>query len=129
MNHPTGSRGIRRIIYFVLAGLFLLFGLIGVVLPGIPTTPFLLLMSYFLIRASPKLHALTLQVPIIGPAIRDWDQQRAVRSRTKLVAYAMVLVVLGLSLLSRQTTFSLKILITSLAITGMFVVWRLPHVR
>ena len=129
MNQQPGTtRGVRRLAYFALAGSFLLIGLIGVVLPGIPTTPFLLLMSFFLVRASPKVHELALRIPVIGQAIQDWDENHGVRSGTKLVACTMVLVALGISMISQQMSIPVKSVITVFGFVGLVVIWRLPTV-
>lgn len=103
--------------------------MLGVVLPGVPTTPFLLLMSYFLIRSSPWLHARALQLPVVGQAIRDWRENGGVRPHTKLVAYGMVLAVVGGSLAWSSAIVPIKGAIVLLALIGICVVWRLPTAR
>ena len=75
-RQPEQVRGIRRVVYITIAILFLGLGLVGVLLPGLPTTPFLLLMSYFLIRSSPWLHERVIQLPVVGGPIRDWRSGR-----------------------------------------------------
>src|SRR5688572_19661559 len=49
---PARVHGWRKVVYLLLAGLSLSLGLLGVLLPGLPTTPFVLLGSYFLVRSS-----------------------------------------------------------------------------
>ena len=119
-------RGVRRIVYLALAGLFFVVGLVGVVVPGLPTTPFLLLMSYFLIRASPKLHAASLKLPYVGKAIRDWEEHQAVKRSVKLLAYSMVGVVLLVTLTTSSFHAAGKIVIAALCAAGIYVVYRLP---
>ena len=126
---PSKVRGVRRAIYITLAVFFLAVGLVGVVLPGIPTTPFLLLMSYFLIRSSPWLHRRVVQLPIVGGPIRDWRQQRGVRRHIKIIAFAMVIAVVAASLTSTATNVPIKVVTASLASIGMFVIWRLPTIN
>lgn len=123
---PPQVRGLRRALYLSAAAVLLGIGLLGVLLPGLPTTPFLLLMSYFLLRSSPWLHARVLRLPVVGRAIHDWRERGGVRSRTKILAYGMVLGVVGMSLVSPSTQTCIKVAIVVLALIGVGVVWRLP---
>lgn len=119
-------RGIRRLIYWVLAGFFFALAVLGVALPGVPTTPFLLLMCYFLIRVSPALHDRALAWPIFGAPLRDWREQGGVRPHVKLLACAMVTLLVGSTLIFSGLHSGLKTIILVLAATGVTVVLRLP---
>ena len=92
-------RGITWGINVLLAASSFVLALVGVVLPGIPTVPFVLLTSYFLIRSSPKLSQRLLDSRIFGPTLRDWHEQRGIRRRTKVVALAVMFGVVMTSVL------------------------------
>ena len=129
-SRPPGQvRGIRRVVYVVLALLFLGLGLLGVVLPGLPTTPFLLLMSYFLVRSSPRLHDRVVAMPLVGRLLRDWQESRGIRLRVKLVATGMMAAVTSVSLFSQTLNTPAKTVIVLLVATGLAVIWRLPTTR
>jgi len=121
--------GIRRWLYWFMAGLFFTLAMIGVVLPGIPTTPFLLLMCYFLIRVSPSLHAKAMAWPIVGGPLRDWRDQGGVRRNVKLLAITMVIVLVGSTLVFSQLGIAIKLAILVAAIYGVSVVVRLPTAK
>ncbi|MBN8603263.1 MAG: YbaN family protein [Planctomycetes bacterium] len=123
------ARGIKRLLYWFLAGLFFLLALLGVALPGIPTTPFLLLMCYFLLRVSPALHARAMAWPLVGSPLRDWRDQRGVRRGVKRLAYAMVTVLVGATLIFSSLSVMFKFIIVSAAVYGIAVVARLPLAR
>ena len=82
--------GLRRPIYLLLAFFFLVLGVLGVLLPGIPATPFLLLMSYFLVRVSPKLHARVMRWPVVGPPLKDCMSSGAFRRSSTEPALAVL---------------------------------------
>ncbi|MDA7980265.1 MAG: YbaN family protein [Pirellulales bacterium] len=121
-------QGIRRAVYVGLALAFLAIGLVGAVLPGLPTTPFLLLTSYFLVRSSPALHARVMRIPVVGRFVNDWREKRGVRPRVKLLAVVTVLAVVGCSLALSVLPAFLKFVITGLAAVGLTVIWRLPTI-
>ena len=73
--------GARRILYVVLAAVFFVLAIIGVVLPGLPTTPFLLLTSYFLSRSWPRMHQRLMDNKVFGPILRRF--QRTLSSPTR----------------------------------------------
>lgn len=72
-----------RWLWLGLAYLFLVLGIIGVVLPGLPTTPFVLLAAYCAARGSKRLHAWLLSHRVFGPMIRDWERSGAVSRKAK----------------------------------------------
>jgi uncharacterized membrane protein YbaN (DUF454 family) len=65
-------------------------GLVGIVLPLVPTTPFLLLAAYCFARSSPVLHNWLLTHPTLGKPIDDWQRHRAISRRTKVTAIAVM---------------------------------------
>lgn len=65
-------------------------GIAGIVLPLVPTTPFLLLAAYAFARSSPRLHAWLLTHPRLGPPIESWQRHRAIGRRAKIAAAAVM---------------------------------------
>ena len=69
--------------YLLLAWIALALGLIGIVVPGLPTTPFILLAAWAAARGSQRLHRWLETHRVFGPMIRDWQAQGAVSRRAK----------------------------------------------
>ena len=71
---PRTSRSLalRKALLIGVGGLALGLGLLGVVLPGLPTTPFVLLAAACFAKASPRLHRRIVGNPLLGPMVRDW---------------------------------------------------------
>ncbi len=65
-------------------------GVAGVVLPLVPTTPFLLLAAYAFARSSPHLHNWIMTHPRLGPPIAHWNRHGAISRRAKMVAMAVM---------------------------------------
>ena len=72
-----------RWIYLGLALLFLLLGVIGIFLPVLPTTPFILLSAWAAARSSPRLLDWLENHTAFGPMIIDWRRGGVVRRRSK----------------------------------------------
>lgn len=74
-------------------------GAVGVVVPGLPTTPFLLLAAACFVRGSRRLYGRLLAHPRFGPLVRDYREGLGVPRRTKVVAigtmWVFVLFALG----------------------------------
>ncbi|WP_428798092.1 YbaN family protein [Vibrio kasasachensis] len=74
---------IRRFFLNMIGGLSLCLGVIGIFLPVLPTTPFVLLASACFMRSSPRFHHWLSAHRIFGPIIFNWHQHRAVSKKVK----------------------------------------------
>ena len=91
------SRPIR--LAFAIAGtIALAIGLLGIVVPVLPTTPFLLLAAACYARASTRLYAWLLGQPTLGPIIVRWRETGSMAPAVKARAIAVVIVTFGLSI-------------------------------
>lgn len=87
-----------RLIWAMLGILALCFGVVGMVLPLVPTVSFLLLAAFCFAQSSPVLHDWLLGHPVLGPPIRDWRAGGVIRRQAKIAATLSMAVVFGLSL-------------------------------
>lgn len=72
-------------------------GLIGVVLPLVPTTVFLILAAYAFARSSPRLHTWLVEHPRFGASIVNWQQHRSISRNAKWAAVSVMALSLGVS--------------------------------
>ena len=75
--------GFRRIRYLILAGGSFVLTVVGLIVPGVPTVPFLLATGYYLARSSPRLNALLRRTPVFGPILDEWERHHALSGRSK----------------------------------------------
>ncbi len=103
---PPAGAGARLKSRLFLAGgtACVCLGAAGVVLPLLPTTPFLLLAAYLLARSSPAHHQRLLSHRLLGPYLADWLDGRGVQRSTKARALAVLwAVLLPTSIALRET--------------------------
>lgn len=86
----AGERAYRRHLLQAFGWVCVALGAIGVVLPIMPTTIFLLLALWAFARSSPRLHTWLLTNPHFGPYIDDWEKHRIIPVRGKVMAVGMM---------------------------------------
>lgn len=85
-------------IYLALGWLAVGLGFIGIFLPILPTTPFMLLAAWLFAKGSPRLHDWICNHPRFGTSIRQWNEHGVINRRAKSVAMVAFLVVITASL-------------------------------
>ena len=101
-------------------------GLLGVVLPGLPTTPFVLLAAARFAKASPRLHQRIVANPLLGPMVRDWEANRSLPLKVKRIAIGSMAVMVGLSAWHFAGWPWLQGGLVGLGVIGAVVVGRIP---
>ena len=91
------SAATSRRLWAVVGGISLAIGVVGIVIPLLPTTPFLILAAYCFSRGSRRLHDWLLGHPVFGPPVRDWREHRAVSRRAKFSAMIAIALIFALS--------------------------------
>ena len=84
-----------RGLLIVVGTVFVVIGVIGVYVPGLPTTPFLLLAAACYLRSSERLYRWLVEHPRFGPGLRAMLEQKAVPRKVKVVSLVIAWVVLG----------------------------------
>ena len=128
-HRPPLLGGLRGAVYIALGCFFVGLGVLGAMLPILPTTPFLLLASFFFVRSSPRLNDWLFRSPLFGPFLRDWNEHHGVRLHVKLTAIVTVLLAVAASLHWGNLPWYGVVGLLVLALAGLAVVLCLPLVR
>lgn len=129
MTDARKRPALRRALLVVTGLVALALGLIGIVLPGLPTTPFVLLAAACFARASPRLHHWLTQHRYLGPMVRDWEANRSLPLRVKWIAISMMGTMVLLSAWQFAGRPWLQGTVLALGLVGGWVVWRIPTRR
>ena len=79
-----------KILYIILGTLSLILGVIGIFVPLLPTTPFLLLTAGLYCKGSPRLYNWLLNQKHLGPYIRNFRENKAIPLRAKVISVSLV---------------------------------------
>ena len=90
---------IKQGLFIFLGTVTLLLGSLGIILPVLPTTPFLLLNAYFYVRSSDRLYQWLINHRIFGLYVRSYLKYRAVSRKTKIFALSSLWITIILSLI------------------------------
>lgn len=111
-----------RPLLFVIAWISFALGIIGAFLPILPTTPFLILSAYLFSKTSSKFHAWILTLPVAGDAIRDWRENRVIKTKAKILAISMMILSLIIIWNSVKIPLVIKVLVSLIILSvGTFV--------
>lgn len=84
------KQDIKKHLFVALGSLFLAIGVVGVFIPLLPTTPFLILTALCFNQGSPRFHSWLLNHRVLGPPLKDWQNRRVIRTQFKVLASAMI---------------------------------------
>lgn len=109
-----------RLFLLLLGHLFVAIGVIGIFLPLLPTTPFLLLSAYCYSRGSARLHDWLLSHPRLGPPVRDWFEHGRISRRAKVVSVLLIAGTMSYPLLWMELDPVVKA-IAAITMLGVFI--------
>lgn len=81
---------VLKYFYITLGSLFLFIGVVGIFLPLLPTTPFLIIAAFFFSKGSDKFHYWLINHKYLGPPIQDWKLNGVIRRSYKIIATIMM---------------------------------------
>jgi len=104
-------------LFLIIVGSFSVFlGVIGIFLPLIPTTPFLLLSAYCFMKSSKKMHDCLLNNKYLGHYIRNYYEKKGISYKTKLVVITLLWLSISYSVFFIVDLFILRIILLLIAI-------------
>jgi len=115
-----------RIIWLSAGMTAVVLGIIGLFLPVLPTTPFLLLAAACFARSSPRFYHALLNHPVVGPPIRQWREDRTIPLKAKILAISLLVLTLGSTILFVIPVLAVKLLLTGIGGAVILFLLRIP---
>jgi uncharacterized membrane protein YbaN (DUF454 family) len=119
-------KSLAQYLYITVGWLFLGLGVIGIFLPLLPTTPFVLLAAFCFSRGSATLNRWLLEQKTFGPMIRDWNQHGIIRRRVKWTSAVLIVLMIGYPVLFSPLSRPIKIGLVMVGIGVIGFIWSRP---
>ncbi len=119
---------IKKHVLILFGLLFVLIGVIGVVLPILPTTPFLILALYCFANSSPRFHQMLLANPWFGSALQQWEENRSISRQSKLKAIALIVITFACSIAILYGRLYLQLGLLTMGSLLLIFMWRIKEV-
>ncbi len=101
-------------------------GIIGVVVPGLPTTPFILLSATLYFKSSKKLYNWLINHRFFGKIIKNYRAKNAISVKTKWFSLILMWIMILASVFFGISNLHLKIFVLALGLVGSFFMGRIP---
>ncbi len=118
-----------RVFFIVLGILCVILAALGVLLPGLPATPFLLLASYSFARSSKRMHDWLINNKVFGPILTDFIDKKGIRLHIKIFSIIVMWGMVFISVFFLIDNDIIKYVSVGGAIIGTFAVLRFKTIR
>ena len=110
-----------KLLLIIFGTISLFLGILGIFIPGLPTTPFLLLTAGLYVRSSEKLYHLLLNNKYLGPYINEFRTNKGLTRMTKFSSICIMWVMISISTIFFLSNKNLKLIIIAIGIIGTIV--------
>jgi uncharacterized protein len=110
-----------KILYILLGTIALLIGITGVVVPGLPTTPFLLITAWLYLKGSERLYNRLLKTRVVGNYIREYRKQKGMTLKQKVSSIGVMWFMITLSVVFFIPEVTVKIIVLIVGAIGTAV--------
>lgn len=125
MTRPAASK-LSRLLFALLAYASLGIGLVAIVIPGLPTTEFILLAAWAATRSSPRLSAWLDNHRLFGPMLHNWRNGKVIQRRAKVSATLSMLFCAGVMLAVLEHRWPVFLAIGAMAMGNLWI-WSRPE--
>lgn len=109
---------LRKGIFITIGILSIILGIIGIFVPGLPTTPFLLLSSWLFYKSSRRMHDYLHRSRWLGEYIRRYESGEGVSRLSKLISICCMWIMVSISAFVFIENLHLRILLLVLGVIG-----------
>ncbi len=111
----------------ILGWFFVILGGIGVLLPILPTTPFLIVALALFSKSSPRFRQMLLNNAWFGPVLKQWEDNKTLSRKTKYKAFFLIIITFSISIVIFDDKTQLQLLLVGIAIILLLIIWRIKE--
>ena len=123
------KKRLQNYLFIGLGWLCVGLGAMGVVLPVLPTTPFLILALLLFSKSSPRFHQMLLHNPWFGPALQQWEATHSVPRAMKKKASLLITATFLVSIYLVSDSLWLQLMLGLLGVSLLVFIWRLKELE
>jgi len=111
----------------IFGWLFTLLGVIGLILPILPTTPFLIVALVLFSKSSPRFHQMLLNNVWFGPTLKQWEDKKTLSRKTKYKAFFLIIITFSISVAIFNDKILFQLVLIGIAIVLLIFIWRIKE--
>jgi uncharacterized membrane protein YbaN (DUF454 family) len=121
------KKHLKRTLFLAFGSVFFILGLVGILLPILPTTPFMILSAACFAESSPRFHQLLLNNRWFGKDLQRWERNKTMKRTTKKRATWVIVISFTLSISILWEHTMVQLLLFFLALVLLFLLWRIAE--
>jgi len=121
------NTGIKQKLMIVLGWFFVILGIIGAVLPIMPTTVFLIIALGIFSKSSPRFHKMLLNNRWFGKDLRQWEETKTISKQSKKKASIIILLSFAASIAILYNRIGLQIMLVVIMLILLAIIWKLKE--
>lgn len=118
---------LQKNLLIILGWMFVTLGAVGVFLPLLPTTPFLILALGLFSKSSPRFHQMLLNNQWFGPSLKQWEESKTISRNTKYKASTLIVLTFLISIAILTGRIYLQVLLIFIAFILLCFIWRIKE--
>lgn len=112
-----------NLICFISGWIFIFIGIIGMMLPILPTVPFMILAAFCFSKGSPKFHAMLLNNKYFGEDLKKWEKTKTVNRKSKQKATELIIFSFLISISILNGKMHLQIMLIVIGVILLSFIW------
>jgi len=121
------NKGIKQKVMIIVGWFFVILGVIGAVLPIMPTTVFLIIALGIFSKSSPRFHKMLLTNKYFGEDLKRWEQNKTISRYSKKKASLVIFLTFGISIAILHGRLGLQLMLLGIAVVLLLIIWRIKE--